>query len=446
MALAQQLAELALANSQGLLNDDEYRLLRQNLFEQHSNSALIPVEAPILPVAGPGRKSSRPPTVPTNTRVRIQDTHVDSGAPRLRRKTSFTAGLSNILRAATGKTPVSPSAPSHVPPRPPSASSAEAPKRGVIPRLHRKASELFSGRSDGKRANPTTNSPRTPPSDSAHARHPSHTPLQSTKRAAIPTFPATEVDASSSSDVFDDGNLHTAKDIRAAMIATETEAQKLLEAFNGLESTTSFRVHQQTARRLPSTTPEHVNAVIGGTEWRNYRPPKPPSPLPSHFDRKANRYVATVIDTNNDSSSIRSGSSSVLTSISRSKSISSLRSKQHPASPLSSRFPTSPPSILRKNSVSSISSQGTSVQRLGVTGSSSLSRSTGHLPLEMLVETQDPHSSSVDRERSGYANLLPEVSEIQRRRDEVMARYVARLEYLQARLKSAELHEKLLRR
>lgn len=72
MALAQQLAELAVANSQGLLkylylprrhscelispsSDDEYRLLRQNLFEQHSDSALVPVEAPVLSVAGPGR-------------------------------------------------------------------------------------------------------------------------------------------------------------------------------------------------------------------------------------------------------------------------------------------------------------------------------------------------------------------------------------------------------
>jgi len=64
----------------------------------------------------------------------------------------------------------------------------------------------------------------------------------------------------------------------------------------------------------------------------------------------------------------------------------------------------------------------------------------------MLVESDDSRFSPVDQERRGPANSHPEVSEIQRRRDEVMARYAARLEYLQAKLKSAELHEKLLRR
>lgn len=39
-----------------------------------------------------------------------------------------------------------------------------------------------------------------------------------------------------------------------------------------------------------------------------------------------------------------------------------------------------------------------------------------------------------------------EMEEIRRRREEVMMRYDARLEYLRARLKGAQLHEKLLRK
>jgi predicted DNA-binding protein YlxM (UPF0122 family) len=38
-----------------------------------------------------------------------------------------------------------------------------------------------------------------------------------------------------------------------------------------------------------------------------------------------------------------------------------------------------------------------------------------------------------------------EVADIRRRREEVMARYEARLEFLQAKLKGAQLHEKLIR-
>ncbi|KAF5382049.1 hypothetical protein D9615_004458 [Tricholomella constricta] len=449
MALAQQLAELALANSQGLLNDDEYRLLRQNLFEQHSNSALIPTEAPILPVAGPGRKSSVSSTTHISPRVRTLDTHVDTSAPRappLRRKGSFASGVTNLLRRATGhKTPVSsPSAHDD----PPSTSPTDyTTKRSVIPRiLHRKASELFSGRSDNKRVDPPTNSPRITPSssDPFNARYPSNTPSQSTRRTAIPTFPSIPVDTSSN-DVFDDRNLHTAKEIRAAIIATETEAQRLLEAFNGLETTTTHRLYQQNTRRLPSATPEHINTLIDGTDWRSHRPQKPPSPRPSQSDRKVYPYMPSAVDTTADSASVRSKSSSIQTSLSRSKSISSLRSKQHPSSPLSSRFapPPSSSSAPRKNSVSSVTSQATSTQRLGVTGSSSWSRSTGHLPLRTLIEGEGVRA---DRGGPRTVDPHPEVSEIQRRRDEVMARYVARLDYLQAKLKSAELHEKLLRR
>lgn len=56
--------------------------------------------------------------------------------------------------------------------------------------------------------------------------------------------------------------------------------------------------------------------------------------------------------------------------------------------------------------------------------------STGHLPLAAGV------SMDID---SDMAN-------IQKRKADVMGRYEARLEYLRARLKGAELHEKLLKK
>lgn len=33
-----------------VFSDDEYRLLRQNLFEQYSGYASVPVESPLVPV------------------------------------------------------------------------------------------------------------------------------------------------------------------------------------------------------------------------------------------------------------------------------------------------------------------------------------------------------------------------------------------------------------
>ncbi|KAG5651936.1 hypothetical protein H0H81_006878 [Sphagnurus paluster] len=467
MALAQQLAELALANSQGLLNDDEYRLLRHNLFEVHSNSALIPVEAPILHVASPGRK----PSVSSVAPPRTVDIHVDVAPPRvpaLRHKNSFASGVTNLLRRATGHKPT----PLTPPPDPP--------KRGVIPRvLHRKASELFSHRVDGKTTpNTPATSPRIPhrkPSDlflglTESTSRPSQSPLypesphglaRQVSNAAARSPKRISPTADASSEIFDDHNLHTAKDIRAAIAATEIEAQHLRQAFDGLESTTTYRVYQQHARRLPAATPEHVTALIDGTDWRHHRPRGPPHPHtpPSHSPspslsprplslahsensrKRRHRHVPSGVDSPIDSASLHSDSSN-RTSISRSRSISSLRSRiPHLTSPLSPRPPqtSSASSMRRKNSVSSssINSQSASY-RFGVTTPSSLSRSTGHLPLRVLAEGDDADEADV------YTH--PEVTEIQQRRDEVMARYVARIEYLQARLKSAELHEKLLRR
>lgn len=75
ITLAQRLNELATANSEGLLrcvhvpnwgvgmltvraSDDEYRLLRQNLFERFASNSQIPTEAPVVPISGGGHGAS----------------------------------------------------------------------------------------------------------------------------------------------------------------------------------------------------------------------------------------------------------------------------------------------------------------------------------------------------------------------------------------------------
>jgi len=60
MTLAQRLNELAIANDQGLLDDDEYRLLRQNLFERFTSNSAVPTEAPIVRMSNVGSSSSAP--------------------------------------------------------------------------------------------------------------------------------------------------------------------------------------------------------------------------------------------------------------------------------------------------------------------------------------------------------------------------------------------------
>ena len=162
------------------------------------------------------------------------------------------------------------------------------------------------------------------------------------------------------------------------------------------------------------------------------------SPSSPVFDFKE-RHMLNSVDSTGDGISIFSGSSHQTTT----KSILSQRKCQS-GSPLSpclrtpSLFPT------RKNFISLISSQRTSftsTQMLAVTPSSSLSRSTSHLALPKV-------KGNTSKESIGLKNGDDdsEISNVRRQREELVACYTARLEYLRVKLKGAELHEKLLRK
>jgi hypothetical protein len=71
----------------------------------------------------------------------------------------------------------------------------------------------------------------------------------------------------------------------------------------------------------------------------------------------------------------------------------------------------------------------------------SLTRSTG-----MSALLEDEQGGSTMRIQEDEARLEDEMDEIRRRREEVSGRYEARLEYLRAKLKGAQLHEKLLKK
>ncbi|KIM40465.1 hypothetical protein M413DRAFT_445922 [Hebeloma cylindrosporum] len=447
MALAQRLNELATANSQGLLNDDEYRLLRQNVFEQYSSNAVIPVESPIVPIARVHVQGSSPTPNQRRTTPKVTPDQPKPLPSPIRAKTNVTSSVANLLRRATGRrTPNSfndspttkdtrkGNGVDHGP------TPKDTSKRSImIPRFHKKPPELprlrmevLAGTADPPKlpAIRTVSELRNPPPS------PSRQPLS-------PLHP--EKSISTIRDVFDDENLRSATDIRNAIALTEEEGRRLVEAFNNLESTTTRRIQKQKAHRLPTTTPANINILLGGKEWREHRlVSSPSSPL---LDSKS-RHILSSVESNSDGVSIRSGSSN-RTSLSQSRSISSLP-KQPPISPLSPHFRASSIAMPRKNSVSSISSsQAPSHVSPGMLGVSTLSRSTSHLALRRLKDSE----MSVSTETVGQIASDPadgdedaELSDIRKRREDLIGRYTARLEFLNAKLKGAELHEKLLKK
>jgi len=261
-------------------------------------------------------------------------------------------------------------------------------------------------------------------------------------------------------DDLDDGVLKSSKEIRAQIEAVEAEGRRLMDAFNGLELSALTRKSQSGhISALPSTTHFLQGLDSLDTGWSSHLL-KDPDGMSMH--------------------SITSNGTSLSTQRSPVRS-----PRMVPNTPLVSQ----PISLGRKSSLSSISSKGRSGTASGApylpalpsslgrlwSGSSSsvnLTRSTNHLPLAPVAEGDSRESieghrrhlrldtsssaligpSPTSPRRNGFIGddgditaLEAEMAEIRRRRAEVMGRYEERLGYLRAKLKGAELHEKLLR-
>ncbi|KAF4596331.1 hypothetical protein EYR40_007982 [Pleurotus pulmonarius] len=471
MTLAQRLDELAVANAEGRLSDDEYRLLRQNLFERFGSGAVVPGEPPVVPIGGQTKhikgasvsSSTQPKTQPRTQSVHVESAHISLISPTKKRP----SGVTNFIRIATGKAdPISHQTSPH---DPSSGAAANQPKRNLVSRiLLRKGSKQLAVRTDlpvhasqshpsspVKLGNPLGSSSSTkinslvPPSPGrGYPRR--HSP------AGTPPLSPSSSHHILPLDVYNDNNLITSKDIQQEIAHVEVEYKSLLDAFNGLEMTTLVRTQVQELRRLPVQTPTSPLALMAGHDWRDYSQAAPStSTLP-------------VADSG-DHASIRSTSSR---KSSRSSSSGNLfgRGKQHSGTPQRVSSPLSPlkrAASTKKSSTSSLSlsSQGTPQSsssmpaRLhtnggtlhpGMHGTFKPSRSANHLPLSALHEHPSRTSQDVidlaDPEHTPRPTSTSELEDVRHRKAELMQRYEARLEYLRARLKSALLHEKLLRK
>ncbi|KAJ7455366.1 hypothetical protein B0H11DRAFT_253467 [Mycena galericulata] len=443
--LAVQLNDLAIANSDGLLNDDEYRLLRQNLFERYSGGVEI------LSV------SSTPPTVkPASAAVRRKHVElVEQVPPRAQSipTRSKTSAVADFLRRATGRK--SPPAPTSVI------------KLSILPRLFSKKSEdtlssdtdssgrhssspSYSRKASSGDVSPPPNikpkglgrEPTSPTSPTFPTRSTFERPPTSPSRSAfaISTPSKHDVIPGGSKDIFDDDNLQTSEDIRKAITAVENEARRLVTAFNDLETSAVIRYRR-----------EHSPRTLSSATTTN--PPRPSlSPNGSHTS--ANRSRSNSHRHNPPSADTQSVRSS--NSLRTSKSTASLfHSSSPPQSTPSAWNALSPRRLRRKGSESSLSSAGTpsflSASRAAAPAplnriSSTLSRSTGHLPLPVPAHRHGSGSTMMELlSHTPPGEGGEELAEVRRRRAEMVGRCESRLEYLRAKLKGAELHEKLLR-
>ncbi|KAL0569700.1 hypothetical protein V5O48_012260 [Marasmius crinis-equi] len=456
--LAQRLNELAAANEQGLLNEEEYRVLRQNLFERFASNATVPTENPVVPATpirnhlrgtaeGRASTSSRPSS---NFFVEVPR------SPSIRSKTSIRSGVASLFRAGGrraasasndfGDTMSVYSATSMTsqrlqPLRKKSSKSSvhtEPPRQSdTISIASRRTERIPIDYSSASR-------PHTPARSNASLRRMMDTPPSSFPRT--PRTPVSEKYSGSVRDVFDDANLQTSRDIKQEIEAVEGERMRLLDAFNGLEVTTLAKRQRQpnAANSRPSTiVVDNLDHLRSGMKMGSSPSTlTPDSPSPSHL-----RVLA-----GEDALSIRSGASiGMNTSLGRSSTNSrktsskgggSLHRKNSSGSASSGR-----PTILKaKYAVPPVpaipSHLGSFVH--GSNSSINLTRSTGHLPMSSLPEDGvEPDPVAMEEDDLEFE---AEMDDIRRRREEVYRRYEARLEYLRAKLKGAQLHEKLMKK
>ncbi|KAI9512429.1 hypothetical protein F5148DRAFT_902383 [Russula earlei] len=466
VVLAQRLAELASANAEGLLDDDEYRLLRQNLFERFGSSTM---------------SQKKPDSIAGPARPQPHETHKRSNSlrsPSLQSKGTISSSVSGLFRRPSKRNISTDTDTLHSDSTSLLSTGSNSPNTFTHRLLRlslQKKSSLFSLRLDGtttghgngstvhiadtSRSDGPSNSITLSRSSTTRSRRGTPPPPPSSFHHRVNGLDQRRVQPGILDDDLDD-ELKSSREIRAQIEAVEAEGRRLMDAFNGLELTALTRKSQSNhIATLPSTTHFLQGLDSFDHAWSSQSSQDPD--------------VASMRSTTSNGTNLSAYRSPVW----------SPRSTQN--MPLVSQ----PVSLGRKSSLSSISSKGrsgaatttpylpalpSSLGRLlsGSSSSINLIRSTSHLPLAPVAEGDNPNSMEAHHRhlhldtssallRSTPASprkngamgddwniteLEAEMAEIRRRRAEVMARYEERLGYLRAKLKGAELHEKLLRR
>lgn len=406
------------------------------------------------------------PSSSIHTRQSSSNFHISTPrTPSLSSKRSFQSTVSGFLKRASSKKRSSLAIDTNGSDAGSIYTSPRTPDRAVFtPSMSKQSSDLSlrNGRPSTVYDSDSTTSPRRTPASKIF-RTPESRSVRRAPSLPPSSFPSASLNneariarASILDTLDDDERLQTSKEIRQEIELVEAEGRRLLDAFNGLELSTLVK-HQNGSAHAPLSA-----AMVS-------------SPVDSEAPWKLNTLSPTA--------SIRTGKDpdamsivSAASGVSR-KRAPSVTNRPKPFSVSGSAPVHQPVTLGRKASMSSMSSRGRSGttpshaspgrHKFGSTSSINLTRSTGHLPLATVSEHEMPYASSplrpVDNpstpEGSQYAGsvrrldrdgdiaaLEAEMTDIRKRRTEVTARYDARLEYLRARLKGAELREKLMKR
>ncbi|KAG9315579.1 hypothetical protein JVU11DRAFT_3215 [Chiua virens] len=440
--LAQRLNELAAANAEGLLNDEEYRLLRQNIFERLASgtAAAVPTENPVIPLGSHSRSfressqlsvATLEPYTPHQFQVKPRRT------PSVRSKSSVSSAVSNLFKRGSSRRISAISTQESAISETSSIFSLGSPtsKRRAIPTDMRNTSPALRLESRHNHSGMSTQSTAEHRLLGSASFHSISRGMRRLGNVTPPSsFPSRIPDIKQSPPILtsdaspDDDKVKSSQEIRLDIEAIEAEGHRLLDAFNGLELSALTRSQHAPGHPLLPRSPsisgmsrknggEYSDSfLMAGSSASGQGTPYHGSDADGVSLRSATSYGTNVSQprSHRPNASLRMAGA---LAANRKRSMSSLSSR--------ARIPPSSAAQVLVH------------PRLGELGSVSsvnLVRLQGSMSMSTMDE--DPEMSAIESE------LL----DIRRRRQEVTARYQDRLEYLRAQLKGAELREKLLRK
>ncbi|KAJ3805600.1 hypothetical protein F5876DRAFT_81607 [Lentinula aff. lateritia] len=364
--LAMRLNELAAANGQGLLDDDEYRILRQDAFQRYaglgdtdgSSGGIVFVEPSIAQsnrsTSSMTMTSAQPRPKKLNRRPSESKMNIFASTSSDKGRTSTSNNvISSFIRRAT-----SPLRSSESPPGPsifPSISKKNTQESALSRSSSRK--NLNSGHSHSYMhsiPDPHLLSPPTSPTRPVHAPSQRTATKVSSSPAKISSSPfksstQTSLSAMSNHDIFEDGGLFTSADIGRAISDLDEDAKNVLRAFDELEESaykrTKSRAHSSRSHSAAPPSSFSLNLLS--------------APALQHRSRSDSAATATVSGrsaASTDESLSRSGHprlrSQSTTSMTRLDSPHKFNSNLGTPHSTSSQTPT----LHRKGSVSSLAS------------------------------------------------------------------------------------------
>ncbi|KAB5595934.1 hypothetical protein CTheo_698 [Ceratobasidium theobromae] len=434
--MAERLNELIKSHAEGMIDDETYRDLRASLFERFGAASHPSVEPSHVRISNDPSSSSaasssngtkrhsivRPDSnfhlAPRPPSMNFSRPHTPGGSRSIRSTTSRTStvatAVTGLLRRGTKKRPSEnqqldsrPGSPDNVSMFSATSSTAGYSRaggyQGSTPSLASvggaRAPSLSSRRTG--RSGLTSRSFATPPS--SYHRHGHAYGYGTGVDTEVRSKTESEVSMSADLSEYDD---KSPSELREAMVRTEREGRKMLDAFNGLELTVLTKYRGAGGAMGMAG----VGGVSGtGTGWTHVSHPSDGGGYGTDYGYGTER---------------RSNSTR--------RRIGQIRGKGSSSSPSLHSSPLHP------NKGRSLSLSGTG----SISGGSVRSRS----PQPPTVhEEASAGGSGMDLDDPDMSQLHQEMEDIRRRRAQVAQRYETRLEMLRVKLKSAELRDKVAR-